>query len=95
MALNEEQRNLLMEIVSDPRFTQESNLVGLPLAAALKEAVIERGLVDNLNSAYGWSMPKDMMLNGRQTNDVIYEIVLKPGYLLEKFLEAIKSGKRL
>jgi len=95
MALNPEQQRLLMEIVSDPRFTQESNLAGLPLAAALKEAVIEHDLVDKLNSAYGWSLPNDMMLNGRQTNDVIYEIVLKPGYSLEKFLTAIKSGKRL
>jgi hypothetical protein len=95
MALNEEQRQLLFSIVGDPRFSQESHLQGLPLAAALKEAVMARGLVGKLNSAYGWSLPADMNLNGPQLNDVIYEIVLKPGYTLEKFLKAIDSGRKL
>jgi len=95
MSLNEDQRRLLMEIVSDPRYTQESNMRGLPLAAALKEAVFGRGLVKKLNSAYGWNLPADMTTSGKQMNDVIYEIVLKPGYTLEKFLKAIESGKRL
>lgn len=95
MALDQNQQRLLMEIVSDPRFTQESNLMGLPLAAALKEAVLKHNLVDKLNSAYGWNLPKDMMLNGRQMNDIIYGIVLMPGYSLEKFLVTIGSGKRL
>jgi hypothetical protein len=84
-----------MEIVSDPRFTQESNLIGLPLAAALKETILANGLVDKLNKVYGWNLPKNLILNGRQTNDIIYEIVLKPGYSLEKFLIALDSGNKL
>jgi len=95
MILTDDQRNLIMEIVSDPRYTLESNMRGLPLAAALKEAVLGRGLVRKLNGAYGWNLPADLMLSGKQTNDVIYEIVLKPGYSLEKFLKAIESGRRL
>lgn len=95
MSLSDAQRNLIFEIVSDPRYKLEDNMRGLPLAAALKEAVLGRGLVRKLNSAYGWNLPADLMLSGRQTNDVIYEIVLKPGYSLENFLKAIESGKRL
>lgn len=95
MSLNEEQQKLIMEMVSDPRYTQESSLQGLFLAATLKEAVLEQGLVENLNMAYGWNMPKDMKLSGKQTNDIIYDIVLKPGYSIEKFMQAVKSGKRL
>ena len=95
MGITDEQRKLLMEIVSDPRHNLETNMRGLPLAAAMKEAVLSLGLVKKLNSAYGWNLPADMMLNGKQTNDVIYEIVTKPGYSLEKFLKAIGSGKRL
>jgi len=34
--LSEEERKLIMEIVSDPRYTLESNIRGQPLAAALK-----------------------------------------------------------
>ena len=96
MSLNEDQRRLLMEIVADPRYTLESNMRGLQLAAALKEAVLERGLVNKLNRAYGWNYPADMIpTSGKQANDIIYEIVLKPGYTLEKFLKAIEAGKRL
>jgi len=95
MSLTQDQQRLIMDIVSDPRYTLESNLRGLPLAAALKEAALGRGLVKKLNGAYGWNLPADLNLTGKQTNDVIYEIVLKPGYTLEKFLKAIESGKRL
>ena len=95
MSISDEQRKLIREIVSDPRYTLESNMRGLPLAAALKEAVLGLGLVKKLNSAYGWNLPADLMLSGKQTNDVIYEIVLKPGYSLEKVLKAIGSGRRL
>lgn len=96
MSLTDDQRRFLMEIVADPRYTLESNMRGLPLAAGLKEAVLGRGLVEKLNSAYGWTLSADMTpTSGKQANDIIYEIVLKPGYTLEKFLKAIESGKRL
>jgi len=57
--------------------------------------VLERGLVNKLNDAYGWSLPTDMTpTSGKQAHDIIYEIVLKRGYSLEKFLKAIESRKR-
>ena len=95
MPLNDEQRKMLFDIVSDPRYTLESQMRALPLAAALKEAVLARGLVGKLNRAYGWSLPADFTLSVKQANDITYDIVLKPGYSLEKFLKAIESGKRL
>ena len=99
MALTEEQRQVLMDIVRDPRYTQEKYMQGLPLAAALKEAVLTNKLVDKMNKAYGWDWPEDMeyknlLQNSRSMDNIIYEIVLKPGYTLEKFLKAIESGKR-
>jgi hypothetical protein len=52
-----------------------------------------------LNKAYGWDWPQDMMFkdlleNNRKGNEIIYEIVLRPDYTLEKFLFAIESGKK-
>jgi hypothetical protein len=100
MALTDEQREVLMDIVRDPRYTQEKYMQGLPLSAALKEAVLVNKLVEKLNRAYGWDWPEDMMYknllqNSRNMDNIIYEIVLKPGYTLEKFLKAIESGYRL
>jgi len=95
MAFNEEQRELILDIVSDPRYTLESNMKGLFLADALKKAVLAKGLVKKLNDAYCWNLPMDMNLNGKQINDLIYEIVLNPEYSLKKFLKAIKAGEKL
>lgn len=100
MSLTDLQREVLMEIVRDPRYTQEKYMQGLPLSAALKEAVLAKKLVDKLNKAYGWNWPEDMVFkdllqNSRGMNNIIYEIVLKPGYSLEKFLNAINSGNKL
>jgi hypothetical protein len=85
----------LMEMVSDTRYNQEAGVQGVMLAAPLKEAVMARGLVGKLNGAYGWNLPADMTLNPKQLSDVIYEIVTKPGYSLDRFLAAIQSGRRL
>jgi len=96
MSLNDEQRQILFDIVNDPRYTKESFIKSLPLCAELKKAVLTRGLVKKVNSAYGWSLPDDMTpKNAHQSLDIAYEIVLKPGYTLEKFLSAIEIGRKL
>jgi hypothetical protein len=84
-----------MEMVGRTGFTQEDGVRGVMLAAPLKEAVLARGLVGKLNSAYGWNLPSDMDLNAKQLADLIFEIVVKPGYSLDRFLAAIQSGRRL
>jgi len=93
--MNEQERKIYLEMVSDPRFKMFSHNKGLIQSTELKDAVLAHGLLKQLNSAYGWNLPADMNLNGRQINDIIYEIVLKPGYSLDNFIKAIEAGRKL
>lgn len=100
MALTQEQIATLSDTVRDPRYTQEKFMKGLVPSAVLKEAIVANRMVEKLNKAYGWDFPenmeyKDLMKNSRQMNNIIFDIVTKPGYTLEKFLMAIQSGKQL
>ena len=85
----------LMKIVQDPRYDQQKMIDGLAPAAELKLAVVAGGLVDKLNHAYGWSLPQSGDWSVEQSNDIIYEIVMKPGYSLAGLIAAIRSGRRL
>jgi len=85
----------LFEIVRDPRYSQEGFVKAVPLVATLKREVLARRLVPKLNAAYGWRLSEDGNWSVAQVNDIIYEIVLAPGYDLNLFVQAIQEGRRL
>lgn len=93
--LTPEQLKVIMDLVSDPRYTQEKAMRGLFPSAELKEAVTSRGLVDKMNRAYGWNLPETGGWVGPHANDLMFDVVLKPGYTLDKFIAAIEAGKQL
>lgn len=95
MPLDRNQLDAMMRIVQDPRYDQQKHISGLAPAAELKLAVTAGGLVIQVNKAYGWGLAENGNWSIEQANDVIYEIVSKPGYSLDAFLLAIKSGRRL
>ena len=84
----------MMELVRDPRYSQEKLMKGLAPAASLKQALLARRLVGHLNKVYGWHLPEDGNWTVKQSNDVMYEIVLAPRYDQDSFLKAIKLGRR-
>jgi hypothetical protein len=86
---------VLMKIVQDPRYDQQKHINGLKPTAELKLAVMAGGLVGKLNRTYGWTLPENGDWSVEQLNDVLYEIVTKPGYTLREFISAIQSGRRL
>jgi hypothetical protein len=92
--LNPEQLEVLMKIVSDPRYTQEKAMRALQPAAELKHTVMSRGLVGKMNKAYGWNLPSTGNWDVERANDICYDIVLKPGYTLNKFIAAIEAGRK-
>jgi hypothetical protein len=90
-----EQIALLNKIVADPRFVLEKYTEGLKPAAELKLAIVAGGLVGKLNRAYGWNLTEDGNWPVERSNDIIFDIVCRPDYTLERFIAAIKSGRRM
>jgi hypothetical protein len=86
-------RDLLFEIVSDPRYNYDKFVKGVPLSAALKKEVLKERLVSNINQIYGWKLSEDGNWTTKQANDVMFDIVTKPEYNLDSFLKAIRAGK--
>jgi hypothetical protein len=93
--LSPEQIEVLMKTVSDPRYTLEKAMRALQPTAELKHAVISRGLVGQMNKAYGWNLPSNGSWDVERVSDIMYDIVLKPGYTLDKFIAAIEAGRTL
>ncbi len=93
--LDSKSREKIMKIVQDPRYDQQKMIDGLAPAAELKLALVAGGLVAKLNRAYGWNLPQSGDWSVEQSNDVIYEIVTKPGYSIKRLVAAIRSGRRL
>ena len=94
MALTPEQVRQLMTIVQDPRYTQEKAMSGLQPSAELKSYVLSHGLVGAVNKAYGWNLSADGNWEVERCNDIMLDIVQRPGYTLEKFVAAVKAGRR-
>jgi hypothetical protein len=96
--LTPEARQVLFDIVSDPRYPRdqpEKYVEALPKAAALKQSLQANGLVEDINYVYGWSLPADGPLKGRQGNDLIFEVVTRPKYTEAAFLSALRGGAPL
>jgi hypothetical protein len=82
-----------MAVVRDPRYSLDKYLRGLGPLAALKQQLLAQHLVRNFNSVYGWGLSEDGNWIVEQTNNLMYEIVLAPGYNQERFLAAIATGE--
>jgi hypothetical protein len=85
----------ILEIAQDPRFPGTAKYQALlPTTAEFKSKVIARKLVQNLNTLYGWQLSEDGRWTIKQANDVMFEIVAKPGFEVEKALSAIAANKK-
>lgn len=88
------QLRTLMDVVSDPRYSKERFMRALLPAAALKKELLARRLVTQLNRVYGWNLSEEGNWTTQQVNNLMYDIVLAPGYEQEKFLAAIAANRR-
>jgi len=83
--------NKMIEIVSDPNYDIEKFKKGIPLVASLKEKLLARDLVRNLNAATGLNFSEDGGWTVAQINYLLYQVVLAPGYDEEIFLSKLNN----
>jgi hypothetical protein len=88
-------RQQLFEVVQDPRFPGvEKWKQMLGPTAEFKKQLVDRGLVKTLNKLYGWRLAEDGKWNTQQANDVMFDIVAKPGFDVGTALAALTSGRK-
>jgi hypothetical protein len=92
--MSPELREQFFQIVQDPRYTKEKFMSGLQPASELQSYIRSHGLVDAVNKAYGWDLPAAGKWSVERNNDFVLDIVHRPGYTLERFVAAVKAGKR-
>jgi hypothetical protein len=87
--------NNLFEVVRDSRFpgVEKYKLV-LVTTSSFKNGLVTRQLVDNVNKLYGWNLAEDGNWTVQQTNDVMFDIVAKPGFDVQKALAAIAANRK-
>ena len=85
----------LFEITSDPRYpgTEQFKLLLVP-TADFKNKLVGRKLVGALNRLYGWNLSEDGKWTTKQANDVMFDIVAKPNFEVEKALAAIAANRK-
>jgi hypothetical protein len=82
----------MFEIVQDPRYSEETFLEAVQPTASLKQELIARGLLQELNRQRGWSLSPDGNWTTKQSMDLVYDVVLAPGYDQEAVLRSL-TGK--
>lgn len=88
-------RQSLFEITSDPRFPGVERWKELlPLTDEFKRQLVGRKLVGNINKLYRWRLREDGKWSTKQVNDVMFDIVNKPGFNVDRALMAIASNRK-
>ena len=85
----------LFEIAQDSRFPGTAKWEALlPPTAEFKNKLVARKLVGNVNRLYGWQLAEDGKWTTKQANDVMFDIIAKPGFEVEKALAAIAANRK-
>jgi hypothetical protein len=93
--ISPENREEMMRIVQDRRFSQEKFVRGLKPTASLKLKLVSEGLVDQVNYIYGWGLARSGDFTVEQVSDIMYEIVLSFHYSEAVFLSSVRVGAPL
>lgn len=82
----------MFEIVQDPRYSEEQFTKALQPTALLKQELTARGLVQELNRQRGWTLSPDGNWTTKQSMDLMYDVVLAPGYNQETLLRGLAGN---